>query len=297
MNSKVISRAGGTIEVYSDDDWCKMTGTAPHALMWTQSRESLLRTLWNEGTFVDEKTGRASRKLLDVAVAKYGFKAKTITGVLALLNSTTFEPAVERKINGKRTYRVELVALPQYWFDNLTKPVEVVEPEPVEIQPAPPVVDVEAHQPAELDVDDRRLSVVDPGPPPVDVEPSMEFQVTEAVAHALLTQVIEIITAGPTVIADTQRVTTLEADIRQAQARLSQRLEENDKLRRVVRELQDQLAAAHNERDGLRHRLKAAEYNLEKAMSGDAQRIIQGEVMKELDKVMRAAPGSSKGAA
>jgi hypothetical protein len=43
--------------------------------------------------------------------------------------------------------------------------------------------------------------------------------------------------------------------------------------------------------------LKAAEYNLEKAMSGDAQRIIQGEVMKELDKVMRAAPGSHKGAA
>ena len=56
----------------------------------------------------------------------------------------------------------------------------------------------------------------------------------------------------------------------------------------------DELSAVKYERDGLRTRLRSAEHNLKVATTGDTQRIIDAEVRKALDKLMRQAPDSPK---
>ena len=51
--------------------------------------------------------------------------------------------------------------------------------------------------------------------------------------------------------------------------------------------------AANIERDGLRARAMAAEANLAKVMTPDAQRLLEAELHKEVDKLMRQRPGTT----
>lgn len=296
MTRTVTSGAGKKIEVLTDEEWCQLTEQPLHSLMWTQARAAVLGTLWHEGSFTDPQSGRATGKLLEVAQAKYGYSAQSLTGLIAQMVNPNMQVAIKRELKGKRTFRIELVALPESWLDRLlTDPELVVKETPPLMQEAIASVALDGETQSYGDTDshlsDEPLYVHVETP----IEVPIELQVTEAVAASLLTQVIDLIKAGPKVIENTQHIVELESDLRVSQMRLSQRLEENDKLRRLLRETQDELGAVKVEANGLRQRLKVTEYNLEKAMNGDAQRIIQGEVFKELEKVMRAKPASSKG--
>jgi regulator of replication initiation timing len=289
MSHTVKSPAGDVVTVFSDDEWLELTDMPKKALTWTNSRNAILRSLWHHGPYRD-KSGLASRKLINDMLA-LGYSTPEAGAFNSLTHSTVFQPVLHREINGKRCYLIQLVALPESWYAHLPStnghPVIELPPEPApepepEVEPAGSVVAVTATDPA---------PVVE-----VDEEP-MELQVASAVATALLTQVIEIISAGPmvTVTNDSPQVAELQADIRQAHARLAQRLEENDKLRRELRAVRDEHAATIFERDGLRQRLKATEYNLERALKGDNQRIIMDEVHREVDRMMRAKPVTTKG--
>jgi hypothetical protein len=294
MTRTITSPAGEDVTVYPDSEWIEMTGVPPQALAWTRSRRAVLGALWCQGKFTD-KSGRASRLLIDAAKER-GYKPDSAGAFGALITSQSMAPSLARDINGKRTYRIQLAALPETWAQHLpvnghvnghvngTTVIEV-EPEPTPETSEPPAGEPEAPAVDLLDVYQPTL------------EPdALELQVSMAVARSLLTQVVEIIAAGPEIReVSNERTDELERDLSIAHQRLSSRLEENDKLRRRIRILEDELSAAHSERDGLRGRLKAAEYNLEKAMSADNQRFIMAEVHREVDKMMRAKPASDKG--
>jgi hypothetical protein len=287
MTRTVCSPAGEEIAVYTDKEWMELTGVPLQSLQWSPSRRAVLGCLWNHGKYEDRKSGKATRLLIDDA-SKEGYGGQSPSALNALFKSDAMIGAVERDINGKRTYRVQLTAVCETWLSKLQANGYKMNVDAHKTTLAEPVVE-EVEQVEEVE-DEAPAEVLDVYQPEPDV---LELQVSHAVARSLLTQVVEIINAGVEITRD-DRVNELERDLSMAHQRLASRLEENDKLRRKVRQLEDELAAAHTERDGLRGRLRAAEYNLEKAMSSDNQRIIMAEVHREMDKIMRAKPASDK---
>ena len=117
--------------------------------------------------------------------------------------------------------------------------------------------------------------------------PPLAVEVAEAVATALLAQVAAIITQGNAQAPANDR---LRSELSTLTERLGTQVDYVDKLRRDLRASTDQIAALKVERDGLRQRLRDTEHNLRVATSADTQRIIDAEVHRQLDKVMRQAP-------
>lgn len=286
----VRSPGGDEVTIYTDSEWLTKTGLPKHALMATTSRIAILTALWEHGQFTD-KSGRASRPVIEAA-QRHGYKPTEAGAYLSVINAPVFAPCIRREMNGKRTFKVQLVALPESWLAQMPKI------NGTKVHPAVPERDATEEGTGAGSVQGEALLPPPPTDPvpatePVE-EPALEIQVANAVATALLTQVIEILSAKPADVVGPQML-ELQKDLAVAQSRLAQRLEENEKLRRVLRQTQDELAAAHYERDGLRQRLRAAEHNLEQAMKGDRNQVVMAEVHREIDKMMRAKPGTVKG--
>lgn len=328
MSSKsVTSPANEPIEIVDDDDWLQTVDqTNNHTLTLTQARKAILGALWTHGTFQD-KSGLASAPLHECASA-LGYKGSS-GAINSVMGDSAMIPAVEREIRGKRTFTVRLVALPRKWHDYLVaefpasngnKPreaaTEAVEPspEPESVPPASittaewleanqppiPVSDVNGTAtPAATDLDGSVIL------PPPDQSPALEDWETEltdhvdlsiasTVAMALLTQVVEIISTGNPA-ANNDTIKRMERDLGEVSQRLADRLGDNDRLRRTIREMTDEIMALRDERDGLRRRLRQAESNLAKATSQDTQRFINERVQQELAKVMGARPSGTHG--
>jgi hypothetical protein len=130
-------------------------------------------------------------------------------------------------------------------------------------------------------------------PTTYDMEPPLEIAIASQVAMSMLTTVVEIISAGTGAAVD-EKVQSLTGDLNDALAKLSTRLEENDRYRRQLRQAGDEIQALRYERDGLRSRLRATEANLTAALKGDAVQAINGEIQRRVESIMRVAP-SKKG--
>jgi hypothetical protein len=196
---------------------------------------------------------------------------------------------VERVTKGKRTSLIQLVALPESWLGRVDGSLR----------------DASFVGTAQMSIDDagdrvHPAPVVVPDPAPV-VEKStgpnsdVEHSVADAVATALLARVIEIMSTGNgnAVAMKNAQLTTDVADLTR---RLGEQVGYVERLRRDLRQVQDELIATKSERDGLRQRAQAAEHNLKIATGADAQRIIDAEVHRQVDRIMRQAPGSDKAA-
>ena len=302
----VVSPAREHVEVIPDADWLEATGVGEYSLRpWTLARRPVLAALWNHGKFT-ESSGRATA-LWHAEAQKYGY-AGARTAINAIANDDSFQPAIEQDLRGKRRYSVRIVALPESWFRKLaaewpavngstaskaTRP-PVEEPATVEAIPEPSVEDREAANlmksvimpESELD-----LPELPPDEPVEDYAPPIELHVASSVAMALLTQVVEIISSGSPADTD-RRIRQLTTDLADASDKLARRLSENDHMRKSIRDLGEEIIALRSERDGLRKRLRAAEINLERATSADAQAFINDRVQDEIAKIMRTTPTS-----
>lgn len=279
MTSKtVVSPAGESIEIVSNEDWIATVGVPINALsIWTQGKPYVIRELYDNGG-ISDTSGFAMTMLVDRINKRYPKLKKPVTGTAAnsMMTNPTNAPAFERSIKGKRTYEVKLVALPQAWYDKLeqAKP-STPEPPPV-IEPAPPEVEALLEQPVSV-------NGYEPPAPIIDVD------IASQVAMSLLTTVVEIISAGsPETTNATIRALRNEVD--SGQALLAKRLEENERLRNRMREASDELQAVKHERDGLRQRLRNTEANLTAALKGESAHAINAEVHKRLDQIMRTTP-------
>jgi hypothetical protein len=187
----------------------------------------------------------------------------------------------------KRTYGVRLTAVLERWLPALPD---------VDDRPVPPAdgggVDVDAV------IDDTGARVVDhpaPGeagsstPPPPDYDddrPVVEGRIADAVATALLAQVVEIIATRD---AAAPALGRLALDVEALEARLGTQVAYVDGLRKDLRLAGDEIAALRVERDGLRRRLRETEHNLRVATSASARRIVEAEA-EAVARVMRETP-------
>jgi chromosome segregation ATPase len=113
------------------------------------------------------------------------------------------------------------------------------------------------------------------------------LDVAKAVALSLLEQVVDIVSGKRS---DGIELGRLQSELAAASQRLGDQVEDSAKLRRRLRETEDELVATKRERDGLRQRLRAAEHNLSVATGADVRRVIDAEVHKRVAQVMREVP-------
>lgn len=291
----VTSPANERIEILSDQDWADITGHSLESVRRPyRSKLSVALALWHHGT-IRERAGRATGLLYPLAV-EMGYRGsdKSIT---TNMNDSLNAPAFDRQTNGKRTYAISLAALPERWYEVMQQ----MEPESFEADSIP--------EPSQGDRDPATLmeQVIMPAPdepellvalpeyvPPPEPLPEVSpyLEVAPQVAMALLTQVVEIITAGSPEMAD-QRVKKLTGDVADIADKLAHRLTENDALRKQLRLLGDEVNAVKYERDGLRTRLRLTEHNLRTALKSDVMAQVNERVMRELEKVMRVVPSAS----
>lgn len=299
-----MSQAGEPIEILSDEDWADLTGTDVKSVRAPfKSKLGLCLALWHHGTIRDPQTGRATALLHPLAV-EMGYQGRAIA-ITAAMHDPLNAPAFDRVTNGKskRTYAISLIALPETWLKRMQEiePESFIDPEAEAQKMADlmslvqtPAVEPEPTPEPEPDGLELEIELPEYVPPPEPLPtPSPYLEVAPQVAMALLTQVVEIISAGSPEAMDA-RVKALTADVGELADKLARRLQENDALRRKVRELGDEINAVKYERDGLRTRLRLTEHNLQTALKSDVMTQVNERVMRELEKVMRVVPSPSR---
>lgn len=320
MASKTVtSPAGDKIEIVPDADWIILTGTTEKSLrVWNAgAKRYIIAALWNGGEVADPKSGRATLMLWDRMREAFGsdIKIGKSTAFSGWATDALNEPSIERKTNGKRTQLIKLIALPETWYDFLRKDeadrerdkraresaerkaererqrkeaeANAVEAEVVATEtPSPDLEDRVTDDDFENIIRDMQLDA-----PTVydDPQPVLEISIASQVAMSLLTTVVEIISAGSASSVD-EKVRKLQGDLADAMNKLASRLEDNDRLRRQLRQAGDEITALRHERDGLRSRLRATEANLTAALKGDAVQAINGEIQRRMESIMRVSP-------
>lgn len=311
MTSRTVkSPAGDTIEIVSDDDWVATAGITEKSLrMWyAGAKRFILTDLWLGGEVSDPQSGRAVGKMWERMAERFpGEKLGQPTSFAGLATDAMNAAAFQRNTNGKRTYSVKLVAMPEIWYQRVLEMVDEFE----DTSPIPPDVP-DLPEPVQPSAEDRAAAVMMESvvfPTPTDDEfqsiidgisldaptqytdptPPLEFSVASQVAMSLLTTVVEIISAGSSAQVD-EKVRALQGDLNDVMAKLAQRLEENDRMRRQLRAAGDEITALRHERDGLRSRLRATEANLTAALKGDAAAAVNSEIQRRVDQIMRVSP-------
>lgn len=316
ITKSVVTPTGEEIPIVSDDEWLREGATPQGLRMWNAGNKRLiLAALWEHGAFEDHRSGHAVTMLTEWIFDNYGVIVSG-SSLTMLIKDPTTARAIERiATRQKRTDAVKLKALPETWWQKLDATLRneiptlrkeagtwvEPEPEPTPDAPespasAPESVDTTTDPPVPNDEEWRALTdAIELDAPSVyDVGPPVEVEIAQSVAMALLTQVVEIISAGTPEQTDA-RVRSLMTDMAQLSERYSQRLQENDKMRRQLREAGDELKALRFERDGLRSRLRATEANLREVMKGDTAKVVTQEVQKRIDQFMRQTPATKKG--
>jgi len=290
--STVQSLAGEDITVFEDAEFAELAGFDPSSksfkLSFSMRASTLaaLKALWRHGTITD-RSGLAVGILADRMRTLDGIDVGNVNPVLT---TPLMQQAVERVTKGRRTMQIALVALPRTWLNRVEGALGD--------HPAEQAADT-AEQPPEV-VQRQLWPTVVPTSgevvPTAVPTPEVHFEVADAVATALMARVVEIIANNGTNVLAVKNA-QLTNEVAQLTRRLGEQTGYVDRLRRDLRAAQDEVTAAHHERDGLRQRAQAAEHNLRVATGADAQRIIDAEVRKAVDQMMRQAPGSQHGAA
>lgn len=290
----MTSPAGEQVEIFTDEEWKQLTDSDDRAMrMWgplgTNFKALMIAALWVHGEFTS-KSGKAGSDVTQwVQDNLKHTKPIAPTNVSSLMNTPANRPMLARNIRGKRTFSIRLVALPELWFQKLQRDL----PQLVR-NPAPQEAPQEAPTAAEPQPDEQVAPVDDWTILPVDVDPpTLELQIANQVAISLLTTVVEIISAkGVQHLTGTQRIAE---ELQHAREQVAERLADNQRLRSRLREAQDQIVALSHERDGLRTRLRMTEHNLTEALKGETSRVVNHEVQKRIDQIMRTTPGTTKG--
>jgi hypothetical protein len=274
----ITTPAGDLIEVVPDTDFMEVFDVKRSDLSLWGPRQPILEALWHEGAVLDRKTGSAVADL-HRRTQRYGYPSSQVA-VSSILRSRVMGALIERDLNGKRTYRIQLMLLPESYVARLqaTK-LRAVKPNPKMVEFAESLnfgslVGPPAQKPTK-----EAGPVADQPVPEAVPAPDVIEDAAAAVARELLAEVVRIVTQRPESV-----------DARDLKERLANSLMYTDKLRKELRQTGDELAAVKAERDSLRKFLQIAETNLEKALGGDGRRFIDAEVQKRISRLMQAKP-------
>lgn len=218
------------------------------------TRVAILGALEAAGGEIRDKRGRAVAMVARAAERDH----ITTTGMRQALVALETEGLIDREVDGRRTMAVHLVQVPDDDRDAVTQWLT-------------------RHSPTEdtTGAETEPLYVHDVVPPPA--------YSAATVADALLSKVLEMVSAPD----------ATARDLQQAQRRLYDAVEESGRLRKQLQRASDDLSAVLAERDGLRQRLRIAEDNA-KTVIGEHSRVVDAEVNKRLGAFMAAKPEPSR---
>lgn len=299
-NRTVDSPAGEPVEIVPDDEWLAVTGDTEQRLSaWHGNKRYAIRELWERGSVHDSKG--AATTVLQAAIREHfpQHEMSTGTGFTSLLGN--YPLVFKRDVRGKRCYSIELLALPERWYEKVIADIGAFPA--VALNGHSPEIPVELHDPELARViADRSQPIEQPPaaiePVPTDIAdildddsgPAIEVEIASQVAMELLTKVVEIISAGSSAGLSDAHMRRLSSDLETVTNRLGQRTEEIDRMRKQVRALGDEVSALKMERDGLRQRLRQTESNLTAALKGESAGAVTTEIMKRVDRIMRESP-------
>src|SRR5262245_25537721 len=125
------------VEIVTDEDWVTLTGIPQRqALRLTAPRTAAIRAL-AEGPITDPG-GYAMAELARRMRDRYGWEGENQAGLTGLLRLPPMPLVVSREGALRRTFRIELAALPQRWAHLVETPApSEPEIEPGEDEPAP----------------------------------------------------------------------------------------------------------------------------------------------------------------
>lgn len=317
MTSEIVtSPAGESIEIVDDDDWLVTAGAEDDKGLraWNGgTKRFAIAELWLHGSATDDKSGRAASVLWDRMRETFGPDEVTSNpnSFSMLVRDSINAAAFDNDTRAKRTYAIRLVALPRRWYDKLMVMIDELDDSPIlpDEVPIPNqglVDDITAsanggpitNEPSAPQTDDEFEAMIRDmeldAPTVYETAPPLDLQIASQVAMSLLTTVVEIISAGSAASVD-EKVRKLQGDLNDVMGKLSSRLEDNDRMRRQLRQAGDEINALRHERDGLRSRLRATEANLTAALKGDAVQAINGEIQRRVNQIMRTPPTTPKG--
>lgn len=270
----MVSPGGGEILILDDDDFAEMLEVDVGAHGWglltspIRARIAALGALWYSGP-VEDRSGRATAKLGELAAA-LDPEAPLLTR--SILDAPSVRLLWEAEVRGKRTYRIELVGLPERWLDPILAYDRAEEKAPAQV---------------------GSVEVPEPCPAPVSAGPGpLPEGLADAVADVILARVVEALSRPPGSPQAAREVERLRQDLDGALERLATATGYVDRLRRDLGATGDQVRALMDERDGLLRRLRAAEANVKAATSPSAQAAIDHEVRRQVDRVMRETPAA-----
>lgn len=282
-----ISPVGETIEVLDDRSFIRRLGAQPgraggQFLKLNANRSAALKALWFEGR-IESSSGLAIRVLYDRA-RKHG-SPRSMSALSNAVGQRSLAGCLDINVGVKRTYSIQLVRLPRRWAVELGLRNTIIMGRSATTPPVEPEVIAASTDLGLAGGEGVQLDVS----MPVQLESltPVELEMTNAVATALLTQVVEIISTGNGGAATLSR---LQLDFQTVEERLAQQVGYVGQLRKQLREVGDELHAVKIERDGLRQRLRSTEHNLKVATSKQAQRMINDEAQRQIDRVMRQTP-------
>lgn len=293
----VKSPAGQDILVFEDEAWAQATGLKVGTDAWgksmsaTTARLAPLAVLWRDGP-IENPYGLATTVLIDLATELDEDASPNLTQLLG--GSPVMRRCVERATQAKRTYSIRLVALPARWLPQVEVLARRRTPSTAQRAIQTRGADTGTGVPRQAPVPARPATNGARRPveaAPAVLEPSrgsLDSDVASAVATALLAQVVEVLSKGTGGPQEAQ----LRRDLDSMAERLGTQVDYVGKLRRDLRASGDEVLALRQERDGLRERLRQTEANLKAATSQDAQRIIDAEVQRQLDRMMREKPAN-----
>lgn len=242
------------------------------------SRARIVLALESAGGAVLDRRGKATALL----GARLGGVYPGLTALLAQMQS---DGEVSRDVNGKRCYGIRLcVPTPKTarQLGLLREQLGVPVDEPVEDAPVEPALVEEPTAPvAPVETIDVVLAWVEEQRGASARMASMEAWILE-----LERQLTEQSPSDELV-----RLRTEHSEMSQ---RLAMVLEENTRIRIRLRDAGDELRASSTRIAGLNREKADLQNNLRAALQA-SKNIVDAEVRRELDRVMRQAPGSSKG--
>jgi len=263
--------------------------TANKAVEFKAMRNRKAAVLWwlaHHGGTITNHSGRASVELA-ASIAPIDPAATRVKNFTSMLAEMEADELILRDVKGKRTMAVTLVPT----ADELARhPRYGVDPWPTNGNPARPVqpdlrvVTAAEEQPSPI----VTVRPADGPTAAVDAEWTPPPLAPNADPHALLAQAMAYIAQA---MASSKPVTAADPTLL---GRLAFTLEDNQRMRVKLNAARDEVVALHAEVTGLRQAKHALEENLRVIANG---RLDEGALrrFKELDRMVRSAPGTHKG--
>ena len=265
MTKLVKSPGGDSIEVIPDPEFLEVFEANPYDLRQWNKRRAIFTALWKHGAYVDKASGRATAMLTN-DTRNLGRMASPAAFNGMFASSPTVAACIERDINGKRTYRIQLMRLPELYYNKLlavsggaNKPKPEPEPEPyADAKP--------------------EVFVLEVAPEPAPAFDSM------AVAQHLLGLVIDKInepTPEPVILEPSP-------DMKELGRRLAEQTEYGQRMREEARKISVKLSEVTAERDQLGKELSVMRARFDQALTA-AERL---DIDTQLRRLMEGKPSS-----